>query len=207
MVTYLVTHQSTHGPAHPTLQGDRAILESAETEDRNQIVWRPVWCLVDSLIKRSFSTSTLLLGLLAILCGLGWFLSRHHGLLGESLPPPIVRLDHATFVGKSQGQTETFQGIPYARPPWVSFAPIVCWILRAHSIGKLRLRKPEPLPPYTGKVLATQPGFSCPQMPPRLVPPDGLSDGAIGYIKIIKAAYPDSEDCKCSLLPSPWEPF
>lgn len=123
MATYLVTHQSAHGPAYSALQGDRTILESAETKDRNQIVWRPFWCLVDPLIKPSFSTSTLLLCLLFVFCGFGWFLSQYHDLLDESLPPPIVRLDYATFVGKSQGQTETFQGIPYARPPWVSFTP------------------------------------------------------------------------------------
>jgi len=33
-------------------------------------------------------------------------------------------------------------------------------------------------------------------MPPKLVPPDGLSEGALGYTKVIGAAYPDSEDCK-----------
>ena len=43
-----------------------------------------------------------------------------HGLgidIIDGPQPPIVRLDRATVVGKSQGQTETFQGIPYARPP------------------------------------------------------------------------------------------
>ena len=36
--------------------------------------------------------------------------------------PPAASLDRAIVVGKSQSQTETFQGIPYAQPPWVTFA-------------------------------------------------------------------------------------
>ena len=115
MVTYLVVHQ--YRSAYSALQGDRTILESAETKGRNQIVWLPVWGPVNFLIKRSFSTSALLLCLLVIFGGVGWFLSRHHDLLDDGLLLPIVRVDHATVVGKSQGQTETFQGIPYARPP------------------------------------------------------------------------------------------
>lgn len=63
------------------------------------------------------------------------------------------------------------------------------------GVRKLRFRKPEPLLSYIGRILATQPGFSCPQIPPKLVPPEGLSEGALKYTKTIKVAYPDSEDC------------
>lgn len=31
--------------------------------------------------------------------------------------PPAVSVDRATIFGKKQGQTEAFQGLPYAQPP------------------------------------------------------------------------------------------
>ncbi|KAF9779504.1 carotenoid ester lipase precursor [Thelephora terrestris] len=135
---------------------------------------------MNSLNERLSSGSISLLCLLIVLSGYTfWFGRRPHYSLDDGPSLPTVRLDRATLVGKHQGQTETFQGIPYARPP----------------VGKLRFRKPEPIPSYAGRILATQSGFSCPQMPPNLIPPEGLSDGAVGYTKMIRAAYPDSEDC------------
>jgi len=73
---------------------------------------------IDYLIGLSLSASILALWLLIIFGGYTfWSLHRIHDPLDSGPPPPIARLDRATVVGKSQGRTETFQGIPYAQPP------------------------------------------------------------------------------------------
>lgn len=61
------------------------------------------------------------MSLLCLLILLGgytfWFGRGTHNYIDDAPSLPEVRLDRATVVGKNQGQTETFQGIPYAQPP------------------------------------------------------------------------------------------
>jgi hypothetical protein len=87
---------------------------------------------MNSLNERLSSGSISLLCLLIVLSGYTfWFGRRPHYSLDDGPSLPTVRLDRATLVGKHQGQTETFQGIPYARPPCVPFCPqslqIISW--------------------------------------------------------------------------------
>jgi hypothetical protein len=78
----------------------------------------PFWDRISSLTEHPFSASILVLCLLIVFGAYTWCSPRQiHGPLDDGPLPPIVRLYRATVVGKSQGQTETFQGIPYARPP------------------------------------------------------------------------------------------
>jgi hypothetical protein len=122
MVTSLVVHFSPYKSAHPALQDDRPMPESTETEECNQTVRHLCCDHVDPLIE------PLLRGLISVLCLLivlsGYTFRYGHRIrdpLDVGSPPPTVRLDRAVVVGKNQGRTEIFQGIPYARPPWVPF--------------------------------------------------------------------------------------
>jgi len=73
---------------------------------------------INYLIGLSLSASILALWLLIVFGGYTfWSLHRVRDPLDSSPLPPTAKLDRATVVGKSQGRTETFQGIPYAQPP------------------------------------------------------------------------------------------
>jgi hypothetical protein len=118
MGMHLLVHFSAHKSAHPSLQGDRSIHESAETEDRNQKVRQSSYDPTSPLIEPLLSGSISILCVLIVLSGYAfWYGRRIHDSLGAGPRPPTVRLDRAIVVGKTKGQAETFQGIPYARPP------------------------------------------------------------------------------------------
>ncbi|KAG8970881.1 hypothetical protein FRC03_000099 [Tulasnella sp. 419] len=93
---------------------------------------------------------------------------------------PAVKLDSATFVGKTDGDIERFLGIPFAKPP----------------VGNLRFRLPVATEPYTGTYTATSFGPSCPQQAPDL-PLSGLVDDVADEVlgSIYGAIFPGDEDC------------
>ncbi|KAH9966976.1 carotenoid ester lipase precursor [Lactifluus volemus] len=100
----------------------------------------------------------------------------------ESASTPEVRLDDANFVGVRKGATDHFLGIPFAKPP----------------IGDLRLRQPQPLPPYQGVHYAQAFGKSCPQQPMTL--PNGLKSQVVKAVRrVVNRLYegltPADEDC------------
>ncbi|OCH90086.1 carotenoid ester lipase precursor [Obba rivulosa] len=59
---------------------------------------------------------------------------------------PTVRLDDGTFIGATDGVTDSFLGIPFVKPP----------------IGPLRFEVPQQHTQYDGIYNATTFGFSCP---------------------------------------------
>ncbi|OCH90087.1 alpha/beta-hydrolase [Obba rivulosa] len=59
---------------------------------------------------------------------------------------PTVRLDDGTFIGATDGVTDSFLGIPFVKPP----------------IGPLRFEVPQQHTQYDGTYNATTFGFSCP---------------------------------------------
>jgi para-nitrobenzyl esterase len=79
--------------------------------------------------------------------------------------PVQVPVDSGTLSGASDGNIQTFKGIPYAAPP----------------VGSLRWHPPQPAAPWTGVRDATAFGAACPQA----TVPD-VVDGAPGHM---------SEDC------------
>ncbi|EMD32791.1 hypothetical protein CERSUDRAFT_118502 [Gelatoporia subvermispora B] len=59
---------------------------------------------------------------------------------------PTIRLDDGLFVGTTDGVTNSFLGIPFAKPP----------------VGSLRFQVPQEHDKYNGTYNATVYGFSCP---------------------------------------------
>lgn len=85
------------------------------------------------------------LPLIALLVSAAWS-APNAGLLGL-LTGPKVRIQHGIVVGDSYLGTDTFKGIPFAKPP----------------VGDLRLRAPEPITEPFGMFDATRSPTSCPQ--------------------------------------------
>lgn len=99
-------------------------------------------------------------------------------LAGAVQAQPVVNTDAGTIRGKSQGATEAFMGIPFAKPP----------------VGPLRWHAPEPVARWTGVRDATRPSAVCYQMvvkPWDPYPANFVADG------------PVSEDC---LYLNVWKP-
>lgn len=114
----VLVHSSTHKSAHPALQGDRPVPKSAKTEECNKIVRQSGRGYMDSLIEPLSSGTISVLCLLIVLSGYAfWYRHGIHDPLDAGPSQPTVRLDRAIVVGKNQMQADTFQGIPYARPP------------------------------------------------------------------------------------------
>ncbi len=72
---------------------------------------------------------------------------------------PTVQTENGAVVGKAEGNTARFLGIPYAAPP----------------TGALRFRPPQPRAPWSGPLQATEFGSPCPQTP-RLGSPSADED-------------------------------
>lgn len=94
-----------------------------------------------------------------------------------------VALDSATVTGLGDGNVTKFLGIPFAKPP----------------VGDLRFRKPVSISPYTGSILATAYGKSCPQQSPVPTLPDEIPSEFKDTINdLFGVILPQSEDCKPS---------
>ncbi|KAI0349936.1 carotenoid ester lipase precursor [Trametes cingulata] len=95
---------------------------------------------------------------------------------------PFVVLDNATVIGSPNGTVSRFLGVPFAQPP----------------VGDLRLRLPQPIPPYAGLVNATTFGNQCIQQDFVLPPfPPNVPVPAQQYLEdfISIADVPQSENC------------
>ncbi|KAI0754512.1 carotenoid ester lipase precursor [Daedaleopsis nitida] len=101
--------------------------------------------------------------------------------LGAQKSAPTVHLDQAIFVGTSDGVTNQFLGIPFAKPP----------------VGDLRFNVPVAVDPYTGTHIATSYGPACPQQAidfPRFY---GVPPLVVDMIvnRLYKVMTPSAEDC------------
>ncbi|RPD58751.1 carotenoid ester lipase precursor [Lentinus tigrinus ALCF2SS1-6] len=96
---------------------------------------------------------------------------------------PGVQLDQANVVGRPEGSTESFLGIPYAQPP----------------IRDLRLRLPQIITSYNGTINATSFGNQCIQQAAPLGPniPSEVLQGlsVLGTVFDTNVDVPQSEDC------------
>lgn len=95
---------------------------------------------------------------------------------------PTVAISHpaATIVGSSALLIDTFNGIPFAKPP----------------TGNLRLKPPQPITSSLGTVRATGVPASCPQMTTSI--PSGVPASVLQIISnlpIVSAAGQGQEDC------------
>ncbi|KAI9066037.1 carotenoid ester lipase precursor [Trametes sanguinea] len=94
---------------------------------------------------------------------------------------PTVQLDQGTFIGASDGKTNKFMGIPFAKAP----------------VGDLRFNLPVAVDPYTGTHTVTSFGPSCPQQAIDFDLPSQLAADAVDFIvnSIYQAVFPAQEDC------------
>ncbi|OSC98005.1 carotenoid ester lipase precursor [Trametes coccinea BRFM310] len=94
---------------------------------------------------------------------------------------PTVQLDQGTFIGTSDGKTNKFLGIPFAKAP----------------VGDLRFNLPVAVEPYTGTHTVTSFGPSCPQQAVDFDLPSQLAEDAVNFIvnSIYQAVFPAQEDC------------
>ncbi|KAI0365312.1 carotenoid ester lipase precursor [Pilatotrama ljubarskyi] len=94
---------------------------------------------------------------------------------------PTVQLDQGTFIGTTDGTTNKFLGIPFAKAP----------------VGDLRFNLPVAVDPYTGTHTVTSFGPSCPQQAVNFDLPSALAEDAVNYIvnSIFQAVFPSDEDC------------
>lgn len=124
-------------------------------------------------------------------------------LAAPAASSPTVKLDNGTFIGKSVLNVHKFYGIPFAQPPCVKLRPKVQFsltVLVHNSIGDLRLRRPQPIPPYSGTTEVTAYGPSCPQQAVKLDLPLNIPSDTLNAIisSIYGVVFPDNEDCKFS---------
>ncbi|KAH8079812.1 carotenoid ester lipase precursor [Cristinia sonorae] len=109
--------------------------------------------------------------------------------IDASLTAPSVTLDHGHFIGTTDGTSNRFLGIPYAKPP----------------TGELRLRLPVLNNPYTGSHPSTDFGPSCPQKSTNLTIPPGPGLDALIAITAALGGSITSEDEDCLTL-NVWTP-
>ncbi|KAI8986130.1 carotenoid ester lipase precursor [Trametes punicea] len=105
-------------------------------------------------------------------------------ILAAPLAPrgaPTVQLDQGTFIGSTDGTTNRFLGIPFAKPP----------------VRNLRFNLPVAVDPYTGTNTVTAFGPSCPQQAINFDLPSGLASDTVDFIvnSIYQVIFPSDEDC------------
>ncbi|KAJ7644706.1 carotenoid ester lipase precursor [Roridomyces roridus] len=108
-------------------------------------------------------------------------LLQTHGAEGAALAAPTVTLDSAVFTGKAGSNTQSFLGIPFAKPP----------------VGDLRLQLPQPVDKYTGSYTVTSFGDACPQQEIELPILTGVAQEVVDYVanSIFGLVFPAAEDC------------
>lgn len=99
----------------------------------------------------------------------------------EKRAVPTVQLTNAKVIGSSLLGIDTFNGIPYAKPP----------------VGQLRLKPPQPITSNLGTITAIGTARSCPQFTITTdtngVPPEAQSE--LANSPIFKASSASAEDC------------
>ncbi|KAJ7268043.1 carotenoid ester lipase precursor [Mycena rebaudengoi] len=108
-------------------------------------------------------------------------LLQARSIAGAALAAPTVVLDAGTFTGSAGNSTQSFFGIPFAKPP----------------VGDLRFRLPVPNAAYTGAHTATAMGPACPQQAVTLPILTGLPAEVIDQVvnSIFGTVFPSAEDC------------
>ncbi|KAH6917979.1 carotenoid ester lipase [Coprinopsis sp. MPI-PUGE-AT-0042] len=94
----------------------------------------------------------------------------------EARAPPTISVNGGTFVGKAGVGVDSFNGIPFAEPPF---------------------NLPKPIGQYSGTYDASKYGPACPQQAISLPLVSGLVQEATDWIieSVFAAVFPDSEDC------------
>ncbi|KAJ7868803.1 Alpha/Beta hydrolase protein [Mycena olivaceomarginata] len=95
---------------------------------------------------------------------------------------PTIKLDAGTFTGTaSSSNTQSFLGIPFAKPP----------------VGDLRFRLPVAVDAYTGSHTVSSFGPACPQQAVVLPILSGFPEEVIDYIanSAYGVIFPSAEDC------------
>lgn len=119
-------------------------------------------------------------------------------VLSEVIPKPKVTLDSGVFTGKWSVSTHEFLGIPFAKPPFVPVIAISDVLIYIFSVGDLRFRLPQKIPPYVGRYDATKYGPACPQQAITIPVDPAFQRPVVDFLAntIYDHLFPDSEDCK-----------
>jgi hypothetical protein len=111
---------------------------------------------------------------------------------------PTIKLDAGTFTGTaSSSNTQSFLGIPFAKPPCVLHKFCSAIFLTLPRVGDLRFRLPVAVDAYTGSHTVNSFGPACPQQAVVLPILSGFPEEVIDYIanSAYGVIFPSAEDC------------